>query len=85
MIGVTVMLVVPGGIQKLYLLEIQNDGTGTPEYGNYDVRLFKGDGERVAGGRVHAQNRANDALLLVYKAIQAIGGDYERAVKPRGE
>lgn len=75
MLAAAVMVTVGGGrIERLYLLEVQNDATGTPDVGNYDVRLVdEKAGAVTRQGRVERHRREEGALALLHKAIHAIG------------
>lgn len=70
-LAVTLVVTTPEGIKRLNLLEIQNDGTGTPEVGNYNVRLYSPD-IMVAQCRVEGHHREDGALWLAKTALEAI-------------
>lgn len=70
-LAVTLMVTTPNGIKKLHLIEIQNDGTGTPVIANYDVRLRSPD-DVVYTCRVEDHHRVDSALWLAKTALEAI-------------
>ena len=60
--------------RELGWIEIVNDGTGTEEYGNYDVHLYsrKQDGLEQISGRVSSFLRTRGPLDLLHRAIHDV-------------
>lgn len=70
-LAVTLMVTTLIGIKKLYLIEIRNDGSGTPEIGNYTVTLKSPDNIELTC-RVEGHHRADGALWLAKTALEAL-------------
>lgn len=73
MIRVTVEIL-PFGIEylakELHVIEIANDRSGDKDTGNYHVREWGDRG--IINGRIEGHNRADGALVLARKAIEAV-------------
>lgn len=70
-LAVSLMVTTPNGIKKFHLIEIQNDGTGTPVIANYDVRLRSPE-NIVYTCRIEGHHRTDGALWLAKTALEAI-------------
>lgn len=73
MLRITVELV-PHGVEylsrTLSIVEIVNDGTGTPELGNYDLNVIHGPGKGLAKRRIERFERQTlDAVDLAEIAL----------------
>jgi hypothetical protein len=71
MLAATIVVSTATGIKRLHLIQIQNDGTGTPEFGNYNVSVFL-DEYLIQQGRVEGYAREYGALKLLYKALETL-------------
>ena len=72
MLKVTVQLksAIDGHQEDLTTALIVNDGTGTAEYGNYDITFVR-DGKRVGRSRVEGHRRADSPWELLRLALEA--------------
>ena len=73
----------PDGDRELGRIEIVNDGTGTEEHGNYNVRLYNGNydvrlysgkeaGWKPMNWRIDSFPRSLGPLDLLYRALQDV-------------
>lgn len=55
--------------RRLYTLEVVNDGTGTPDVGNYDVALSDGEGKAIDGIKMRDWPRQIHAWAMLGRIV----------------
>lgn len=60
--------------QRLYTLDVTNDGTGTPVVGNYDVVLRDGRGNALESTRLTDWPRQMNAWEMLKRIVKLFSG-----------
>lgn len=77
MLAVTFMVTTPQGIQKICLLTLHNDGTGTEERASYDVEVVV-ENRVTARCRIEDYDRELGPIWLTKLAIEKLHSQKEK-------
>lgn len=72
MLRVLVQVTHQQAMATIICLDIQNDGTGTTEIGNYNIELVEYDRRGAKKVRLEGHIRQEGALQLIKKAIEEL-------------
>jgi len=73
---------IPGGLKaakkELGIVEIWNDGTGTPENGNYCYEITKHSGEKSEGRITNFPRKKEDVYCLLWRVMGSYRWDKDK-------
>jgi hypothetical protein len=72
MLMITLAVDEPGGLKTLHVIEAESDGSGTPESGDYNVRLYTHDRGGSLNVRIKDFQRKDGELWLAKTALEAL-------------